>query len=150
MGSLLMILKFTEDKLCKEIEVTIKCAQIDDNVLQLAESIKRLDVSFKCKDENGYIQLSLNEIYYFESVDEKTFVYVKDKVYECDYKLYELEYYCNSTGLLRISKNTILNIYKIRSVKAALNGRFSARLINDEAIMINRHYVSAFKKKFGI
>ena len=56
-----MILKFTEDKSCKEIEVTIKCAQIDDNVRQLAESIKRLDVSFKCKDENGYIQLSLNE-----------------------------------------------------------------------------------------
>lgn len=145
-----MIFNLVKDKSCHEIEVTMKCTEINEQVCQLAEIIKSLDFSFKCKDENGYSQLSLNDIYYFESVDEKTFVYVKDKVYECGYKLYQIEKYCDSTGLVRISKNTIVNIYKIRSVKASLNGRFSATLVNEEKLIINRHYVSGFKKKFGI
>lgn len=145
-----MIFKLIKDKTCREIEVSIRCAKINEQVRQLAESIKRLDFRIKCRDENGYSLLSLNEIYYFESVDDKTFVYMKNKVYECSYKLYELEKYCDSTGLVRISRNTIVNIYKIHSVKSSLNGRFSAKLINDETLIINRHYVSDFKKKFGI
>lgn len=145
-----MIFKLVKDESCQEAEVTLKCAVIDEHIRQLAENIKNLDFTIKCKDENGYINLNLNDIYYFESVDDKTFVYLKDKIYECSYKLYEIEQYCAVTGLVRISRSMIVNIYKIRSVKSSLNGRFSAKLINDEVLIINRHYVSDFKKKFGI
>lgn len=145
-----MIFKLVKDESCQEVEVTLKCAVIDEHIRQLAENIKNLDFTINCKDENEYINLNLNDIYYFESVDDKTFVYLKDKIYECSYKLYEIERYCAVTGLVRISRSTIVNIYKIRSVKASLNGRFSAKLINDEILIINRHYVSDFKKKFGI
>lgn len=145
-----MIFKLVKDESCQEAEVTLKCSVIDEHIRQLAENIKNLDFTIKCKDENGYINLNLNDIYYFESVDDKTFVYLKDKIYECSYKLYEIEQYCVVTGLVRISRSMIVNIYKIRSVKSSLNGRFSAKLINDEVLIINRHYVSDFKKKFGI
>lgn len=145
-----MIFKLVKDESCQEAEITLKCAVIDEHIRQLAENIKNLDFTIKCKDKNGYINLNLNDIYYFESVDDKTFVYLKDKIYECSYKLYEIEQYCAVTGLVRISRSTVVNIYKIRSVKSSFNGRFSAKLINDEVLIINRHYVSDFKKKFGI
>ncbi len=99
--------------------------------------------------KNGAVsRLLLTEIYYFESVDERTFVYAKSKVYECDEKLYEIEAKMGTHGFARISKSTIVNIRKIREIKPQLNGRFEALLDNGERQIVNRHYVSGLKDKF--
>ena len=39
---------------------------------------------------------------------------------------------------------------KLLSVKAQLNGRYEGRLLNGENVIINRSYVQAFKKRFGL
>ena len=46
---------------------------------------------------------------------------------------------------IRISKSSLLNLMKVKSIKPALNGRFSAILINGEEIIISRKYVPALK-----
>ena len=43
-----------------------------------------------------------------------------------------------------------LNIEKLQSLKPLINGKLEANLKNNEKILINRHYVPEFKKKFGI
>lgn len=52
-----MIFKLVKDESCQEAEVTLKCAVIDEHIRQLAENIKNLDFTIKCKNENGYINL---------------------------------------------------------------------------------------------
>ena len=89
------------------------------------------------------------KIYYLESVDKHTYVYTKDCCYETRYRLYELEDMLH-IQCLRCSKAMIVNIRKIKSVKAELNGRMIAELLNGEQIIISRAYVKELKRKLGI
>ena len=60
----------------------------------------------------------LTQIYYIESVDKRTFVYTRDGCYESRDRLYELEESLESRGFLRISKSVVVNLQKIRSLRA--------------------------------
>ena len=44
----------------------------------------------------------------------------------------------------------IINIRKIKSVKAEMNGRMRADLLNGEQITISRGYVKELKGKLGL
>ena len=110
----------------------------------------KLILSFKFKNKIGYQKIDVQDIYYFESVDERSYVYTKDNVYECKEKLYTIEETFKNTSIVRVSKSCILNITKLKSVRPFINGKFEATMLSNEKIIINRHYVSAFKKKFNI
>lgn len=100
------------------------------------------------KDGKTYI-VKLSAIYYFESVDKKTFVYTKDDCFETKYRLYELE---ETVGGLfaRISKAIILNLRKVDHVKSELGGRMDAYLLNGETQVISRSYVKEIKRRLEI
>ena len=71
-------------------------------------------------------------------------------MFDCKHKLYTLEKMFADTSFIRVSKSCILNIAKLKSVRPFINGKFEATLRNEEKIIINRHYVADFKKKFGL
>lgn len=100
------------------------------------------------KDDNKYF-CKMEQIYYVESVDKKTFIYTKDECYQTKKRLYELEEALNA-NFLRCSKSMIVNIRKIKTVKSDLNGRMHAQLLNDETIVISRNYVRDLKKRLGL
>ncbi len=95
-------------------------------------------------------QIDINKIYYIESVDNKTFVSTKTETYESKLKLYEISSYINRITFVRISKQMICNVKKIKHVKSSLNGRMNATLLNDEVVVINRMYVKDLKKAINI
>lgn len=101
------------------------------------------------KDGKSFV-LDISKIYYVEAIDNKTFVYLKDDVYESRYKLYELENVLDRAKFLRCSKSMICNIRKIKNVKTSLNGRLDATMLNDEQIVISRSYVKELKKLLGM
>lgn len=88
-----------------------------------------------------YISRTASTIYYG---------YTADRVYEIHKKLYEIEKEFSDTDFLRISKSIIVNVSKITYIRPMLNGRFEAKLRNDEKIIISRQYVSALKEKLDI
>jgi len=101
-------------------------------------------------EDNKALLLSVLEIFYIESVDLKTFVYAKDKVYLSKSKLYEVEEQLVDGDFLRVSKQIIVNLRKIKSVSPYDGGRFEAEMINGEKIIISRLYVPAVKRRFGL
>lgn len=136
------------NKTYKEIEISIKCPEIDQSVRQLMNQIKTYEVSFQGKKANHIYTLQAGQLFYVESIDNKTFLYTEDEVFESDLKLYEFEKITATTNFIRISKNMIVNTSKIDSVRALFNGKFEATLINGEKVIVNRHYVKAFKAFF--
>lgn len=132
----------------RETEIHIKCGFIDAELQRIIDEIQILMFSVPVSKNGAMSKLLLGEIFYFESVDEKTFVYTETEVYECDYRLYEIEEKLEKYSFARISKSAIVNIRKIREIKPQLNGRFEAVLDNDERQIVNRHYVSGLKEKF--
>jgi DNA-binding LytR/AlgR family response regulator len=100
--------------------------------------------------EDGASVLDTREVYYIESVDMKTFVYTKTAVFQSRLRLYELEELLTSGDFLRISKQTIVNVPKIREIAPAGGGRFTALLDNNEKVIIARSFVPGLKRRFGI
>ena len=132
-----------------EPEVILNYSEETDEVNKLIETLNSLNNTIQCFKNGSNFNIKLNDIYYFESVDERSYVYTKDNVYECKEKLYTIEETFKSTSIVRVSKSCILNITKLKSVRPFINGKFEATMLSNE-IIINRHYVSAFKKKFNI
>ena len=145
-----MKIKMDIDESYDDIEITIKASALDDDVNRILSLIKnnKKNLSVR-KDERSY-SIHIEDIYYIESIDDKTFIYLEKEVYEINKRLYELENEYLSDQFIRVSKSTILNIDNLASVSALLNGKFEAYMNNEERIIISRHYVPEFKKKFGI
>jgi len=88
-------------------EIIIRCHSLDQQLLDLINTLKNNDTITGYMNDK-IVKLSLKDIYYIESVDNKTFAYTIHQVYEIKKKLYELENIYND--YLRISKSTIINL----------------------------------------
>lgn len=145
-----MKIKIEQDAVYKETEIDIRCRSIDDQVQQIIDIANRSTKTIAVKADGASKMIKTQSVYYFESVDEKSFAYCKENVYSLDMKLYEIEQMLEGSSFIRISKACILNIDVLDSVKVLMNGKMEALLQNGEKLVINRHYVPGFKKKFGM
>lgn len=134
----------------EEDEIIIRCAAIDDSIMELIYAIKMGREKLTAYSDKGIVMLTPKDIYYFESVDNKVFAYCQKEVFEVRKKLYELEKDYSKNDFLRISKSTIVNLSKISYLTPTFNGRFEAILKNGEKTIISRQYVSALKNQLGI
>lgn len=136
---------YSENEERAEIHAVTLTEEIQ-NAVDILENNKR---SIPVINSEETIMCTLDRVYYFESVDKRTFVYTKDKCYETKYRLYELEEMI-PYDFFRCSKAMIINIKKIASVKAEFNARMRAVLLNGEEVVISRNYVKDLKGKLGL
>ena len=100
--------------------------------------------------EDGLHRLKLSDVFYFEVVDDRSFLYTQREVFEAKEKLYEFEQLCAGSALFRCSKSMILNAEKIDYVRPSLSGRFEAVLSNGEKVIVSRKYVANLKRMLGV
>ena len=134
----------------EEDEIIIRCKQLDENILKMVYAMKAGQEKLAVTKGTDIVQVAPKEIYYFEAVDNKVFLYREKDVFETRLKLYELEERFRGTDFLRISKSVILNLAKVKSLSPAFNGRFEATMNNGEKLIISRQYVPALKEKIGL
>lgn len=134
----------------EEEEVIIKCHEISEDINALLLKIKQGNTKLAGYDQDGIHLFVPDEIYYFDTVDQKVFAYCATNVYEVKEKLYELETILPVTSFIRSSKSNILNLDKIKSISPAFGGRFEAVLINEEKTIISRQYVPVLKERLGL
>jgi len=133
---------------CTETEIHIRCGLMDERLKHLIEQVRLFSFSVMAEKDGASMPVVLEDIYYFDSVDNKTFLYVEKDVYRCDKKLYELESLLTGTSFVRISKNCIVNTAVVTSVRAQLSGRLEATLKNNEKVLVSKHYIKDFREKF--
>lgn len=133
----------------QEVEIKITCGLMDDRLKRLVEQIKLYSFSITAERDGIAVPIALEDIYYFDSVDNKVFLYKDKEVYLCSKKLYELEDILSETPFIRISKNCILNTTYVEAVKAQFSGRLEATLCNQEKLIISKHYINVFREKFA-
>lgn len=129
--------------------IEIGCLEKTAKISEIVRFVKGLEGTVGGSIGQKQFEIPIVDIYYIESVDNRTFIYSSDKTYETNRKLYEFEELLRERNFLRISKSTVLNVMKARSVKPALNGRFSCILQNGEEVIISRKYVSQFREFIG-
>lgn len=141
-----MDIKLIEDK-NSTLEVQIKYPVMNEQVKNLIHRIKSIQLKISATDDDGNeTMLNIYDIFYIESVERKTFIYTKDKIFRTGRKLYMLLDEFKDFGFLQINKSCILNIDVLESVKTIFNSRLKATLSNGEQVIITRTYIPAIKK----
>lgn len=134
----------------EEEEIIIRCRNLDDSLLQLIYGVKMNARKITGSKDGAITMIDPKDVYYFEAVDNKVFLYLSKHVYETKMKLYEIEKEFEGTDFFRASKSVILNISKIKTLSSVFNGRFEATLLNGEKVIISRQYMSILRNKLGI
>lgn len=142
-----MLLKLEQDTARKEIEVSIKFAEMNQDVRKLISLIRSADTQIRCTADGKEKLLNASDVYYIESVDKRTFIYCESKVYRTDLRLYQLSETLSPVGFVQISKSCILNINVLDFVRPLLNSRMEATLKNGERLNVSRKYLANIKSK---
>lgn len=145
-------MKISIEEISEELgeEIIIRCHEVDDEIYEIVNKLENANLIVIGYQKDKVHRIKLSDIYYFEAVDGKVFIYCKDKVFEVKQKLYELEELVKSRNCFRASKSTILNIAKISSIYPSISGRFEAVLDNGERAVVSRQYVPVLKKLLGM
>lgn len=96
------------------------------------------------KKDNEVCMLHPGSIYYLEVVDRKLFAYQANEVYQLDYSMKQFLDCFGADGFVQISKNTIVNLYRVKQVKTDLNMRLKLVMDNAETLILNRTYKKNF------
>lgn len=134
----------------EEEEIIVKCHKLDESLVKMLNHFKQGGIKLNVYRDGSIHRIEPEEVYYFESVDQRVFAYCKAEVYEIKSKLYELEEELPGQDFLRATKSTILNLNKVKSLTPAFGGRFEALLENGEKAIISRQYVGDLKEKLGL
>lgn len=132
------------------VSVTIDCPKVDEDIKRLKTHIESFDSRIKGMCNGNVVYVDICDIYYFDAVDNRTFLYTEKECFEVGFRLYELEEILAGKDFIRISKSQIANIRKMRSLLPQLNRTILVTLENDEDLSISRRYVKSIKEKLGI
>lgn len=142
-----MKLTIHQDLSIPEPEIIIKCAHMDARLKHLINLIRQHGFSLTGYQEEQEFQLPLEQIYFIDSADGKTFLYLEKEVYSCRETLTALEEKLSRTSFIRISKSCIVNTDFLQSVRPLFNHHLEATLKNGETLIITRSYINTLKNK---
>lgn len=135
----------------EEDEIIIKCQNLSEDIQNLLQKLKQGNTKIAGHNEDGIHLLEPDEVYYFETVDNKDVCLLQKRgLTKCGRKLYTLEGMLPVESFMRASKSAILNLNKVKSLSPAFGGRFEAVLDNGEKTIISRQYVPVLKERLGL
>ena len=138
------------DKKYPDTEVVIRANKLDSDVERLVAMMRMVNMQIGVRKNDETYLLDVEKILYIEAVERKTFVYTSDETYESDLKLSEIEQELLERDFFRISKQSIVNIRMIKSLKSDINRKIRITLRNDEQIVVSRMYSDELRRKLGL
>ena len=127
-----MDLKVTQIPKSETETLEIRCHKVSDEVREIVSFIKSRQGMISGKIDGNICEIPILDIYYFESVDNRSFAYTASDNYEINMRIYELEELLRHGSFVRIQKGMLVNLLKIKSIKPGLSGRYVALLKNKE------------------
>lgn len=144
-----MKIKLTQQKEQNEIEVEIKYCEMNNMVNHLVKRLENYCYRI-CGNDNGRIyKIDVDDIFYIESVDRKTFIYSTKQVFRTEKKLYQILEELKSHDFVQISKSVIVNINVLESMEMLANSRIQVTLQNGEKLNATRTYIPNIKRAFN-
>ena len=73
-----MNIRICEDPACADIEVVVRCRQLDDTVLSLLARLRVYDAKLTGERDGATYVLAAADVLYADTADKKTFLYTAD------------------------------------------------------------------------
>ena len=138
------------NKAYPELAVRINSPVMTQDVEKLISLMRMLNMQLAVKKDGETYLLDTDRILYIEAVERNTFVYTAEASYESDLKLYEIEQQLLAQNFIRVSKQSIVNMRKIKSLRADINRKIRVTLVNGEQLIVSRMYADEFKRSLGV
>ncbi len=145
-----MKIQINVDDSVKETSLLVTCKELTPEVEKLLAAIRIIDKQLTAKKGDSTCLLDLSKIYYIEALERCTFIYTDSDVYESDLKLYELEAQLSQYNFIRVSKNTICSLQKIKNLKSEVDRKIKITMENGYQIIASRMYADELRKKLGV
>ena len=129
--------------------VTIYADVITDEVQRVIDLLDSNDIPLIVQRENQMIVLKAEEVYMIRVEGGDTIIYTEKEKYYSRRRLYEILGQVG-TGFMQISKQTAVNLSRIKSVEAGFSGTFLLKLKNESADYVSRKYLPNLKRYLGI
>ena len=135
----------------EENEVILRCRQLDDEMLRVLSLLRSgMQKLLVWNEHREMLPLSVSKVVYCETVEEKTFVYTHDGIYQTALSLAELEDRWGDLGLFRAGKSSVMNLHEIQKLKNCGSGRIEALLTTGEKMIISRRYAPMLRERLGL
>lgn len=138
------------DSKYEDIGVDIHVPSLTPEVEKIISLMRMMDMQIAVKKGDETVLLDVGEILYIEAVERNTFIYTEKETYESTLKLYEFEQQLSEKDFIRISKQSILNLRKVKSLRSDINRKIRVTLLNDEQIIVSRMYSDELRKRLGV
>ncbi len=133
-----------------ETSLLITCKELTPQIEKLLAAIRILDKQITAKKEDVLYLIDLADVFYIEALERNTFIYTDKEVFDSQMKLYELESTLAQYGFIRVSKNTICSLRKIKSLKSEVDRKIKITMENGYQIIVSRMYADELRKKLGV
>ncbi len=128
----------------------VTCKELTPQVEKLLAAIRILDKQITANKGDSVCLIDLADVFYIEALERKTFIYTDKDVFDSDMKLYELEASLAQYDFIRVSKNTICSLRKIKSLKSEVDRKIKITMENGYQIIASRMYADELRKKLGV
>ena len=133
-----------------ETSLLVTCKELTPQIEKLLAAIRILDKQITAKKEDVLYLIDLADVFYIEALERNTFIYTDKEVFDSQMKLYELESTLTQYGFIRVSKNTICSLRKIKSLKSEVDRKIKITMENGYQIIVSRMYADELRKKLGV
>ena len=134
----------------QDTEILIRSPKLTPELEQILAALHLLERKITVTNGEETTVLDAAEIIYAESVDRKTFVYTGTDCLETKLRLYELEELLEPCGFLRVSKSCLVQVRRIRAIKADLDRKLRLTLETGEQLIVSRQYADTLKQHLGV
>lgn len=131
----------------EELTVTVEYPEQNSQVSRIIQKLKSEEKALAGTENGRNYKVLIPDIYYVESVDKRTFIYTKDKVYRSEKRLYQLESELKDYDFVKVSRTCLVNLNELMRIKALANSRLEAELTNGEKVIVSRTYIPLIKRK---
>lgn len=130
------------------LTIIVEYPKYNEFVAKVVKKVRGMDMEFTASTQDKQIRIPLTEIYYFETVERKIFVYTEKDVYRLALTMAELEDMTRESDIVRISRTCFINIGHLKGIKQIKNSHLEAELDNDEKVIVSRKYLKEIKQRF--
>lgn len=131
-------------------QLIISSSTFSKKVGKIKEYAEQLENTISVKNGNDKILITPNDIFFIESVDKRTFIYMKDSIGECTMRLYELDNLLSRAYFVRVSKSCVVNISYVKSISIMINRNLKLTMVNGEKVIVSRRHVKQLNEMIGL
>lgn len=126
--------------------ITVRYKELTPILEKIIGILEKTENKVWGKLDSKTVSISIDDIFYIESVDDKVFAYTGEQVVRLDGTLNSFLMDINDESFFRCSKAMVINVNRVKALKSLASNRIDATLESGEHIIISRRYASDFRR----